>query len=249
MVAFKKTIAINQPFFLPYLPYFKLISSVDTFVIFDSVQFTRGRWANRNRIPNRSTRGWFFFGFPTKRKSLQSKYYETEIAYGTSWQKKLRHTLEQHYGRAPFYRDALKLLGPVWPTGGNPTHLVDLNETLLEKVSHYLGYDVNWVRSSSLERDFANISSLSGKDRVFEICHSLGATSYHNLPGGVELYTNEEFRNKDLDIRFVSPMDLDLIKSKFPKASEFSILDIIMWHSPAEVREILDMIELVEGQN
>ena len=45
-------IAIQQPYFYPYLGYFKLIKSVDKFVFFNNVQYIRRGWVNRNRISN-----------------------------------------------------------------------------------------------------------------------------------------------------------------------------------------------------
>ena len=43
-------VAIMQPYFLPYIGYFQLISAVDVFVIYDEVEFTKKGWINRNRI-------------------------------------------------------------------------------------------------------------------------------------------------------------------------------------------------------
>ena len=43
-------VAIMQPYFLPYVGYFHLINSVDEFVIYDNIQYTKKGWINRNRI-------------------------------------------------------------------------------------------------------------------------------------------------------------------------------------------------------
>ena len=45
-----KKIAIMQPYFFPYIGYFQLINSVDEFVIYDNIQYTKKGWINRNRI-------------------------------------------------------------------------------------------------------------------------------------------------------------------------------------------------------
>ena len=41
-------LAIMQPYLFPYLGYFQLINSVDTFVIYDDVNYIKGGWINRN---------------------------------------------------------------------------------------------------------------------------------------------------------------------------------------------------------
>ena len=45
-----KKIAIMQPYFFPYIGYFQLINSVDEFIIYDNIQYTKGGWINRNQI-------------------------------------------------------------------------------------------------------------------------------------------------------------------------------------------------------
>lgn len=43
-------VAIMQPYFFPYIGYWQLINSVDTFVIYDNIQYTKKGWINRNRF-------------------------------------------------------------------------------------------------------------------------------------------------------------------------------------------------------
>jgi hypothetical protein len=45
-----KSIAIMQPYFLPYIGYFQLINNVDQFVLYDNIKYTKKGWINRNRI-------------------------------------------------------------------------------------------------------------------------------------------------------------------------------------------------------
>ena len=45
-----KKIAIMQPYIFPYIGYFHLINSVDEFIIYDNIQYTKKGWINRNRI-------------------------------------------------------------------------------------------------------------------------------------------------------------------------------------------------------
>ena len=43
-------IAIMQPYLFPYIGYWQLINAVDTFVIFDDVNFINKSFINRNKI-------------------------------------------------------------------------------------------------------------------------------------------------------------------------------------------------------
>jgi hypothetical protein len=46
------TVAIMQPYFIPYAGYFRLFAATDLFVIYDCVQFARRGWVHRNRLPD-----------------------------------------------------------------------------------------------------------------------------------------------------------------------------------------------------
>ena len=44
------TMAIMQPYFIPYAGYFRLFAASDLFVIYDCVQFPRRGWVHRNKL-------------------------------------------------------------------------------------------------------------------------------------------------------------------------------------------------------
>ena len=53
-----KKIAISQSNYIPWRGYFDLINSVDEFVFFDEVQYTRRDWRNRNKIIINNKEKW-----------------------------------------------------------------------------------------------------------------------------------------------------------------------------------------------
>src|SRR5215212_9434208 len=48
------TVAIMQPYFVPYAGYFRLFAASDLFVIYDCVQFPRRGWVHRNLLVDAS---------------------------------------------------------------------------------------------------------------------------------------------------------------------------------------------------
>src|SRR6266571_5343273 len=50
------TVAIMQPYFVPYAGYFRLLAAADLFVLYDCVQFPRRGWVHRNRLPDATGR-------------------------------------------------------------------------------------------------------------------------------------------------------------------------------------------------
>ena len=43
-------LGIMQPYLFPYIGYWQLLNTVDTFIIYDNIQFMNNRWFNRNNI-------------------------------------------------------------------------------------------------------------------------------------------------------------------------------------------------------
>jgi len=45
-----KSLAVMQPYFLPYVGYFQLINAADLFIVYDNIKYTKKGWINRNRF-------------------------------------------------------------------------------------------------------------------------------------------------------------------------------------------------------
>ena len=48
------TVAVMQPYFMPYVGYYRLFAAADVFVMYDCVQFPRRGWVHRNRFSTAS---------------------------------------------------------------------------------------------------------------------------------------------------------------------------------------------------
>ena len=66
-----KKIAILQSNYIPWKGYFDLISSVDEFILYDEMQYTKNDWRNRNRI--KSINGTNWLTIPVKIDNLFQK--------------------------------------------------------------------------------------------------------------------------------------------------------------------------------
>ena len=72
------SIAIMQPYFLPYIGYWQLLDVVDKFVIFDDVQFKKRGWINRNYILINSEK--FLITIPIKKHRRDAKICDINLA-------------------------------------------------------------------------------------------------------------------------------------------------------------------------
>ena len=82
-------VIIRQPWYLPYLGFFKKIQSCDLFIYPDDAQYQKGLWNNRNKI--RTFEGSAWLTVPLYHKFGQ-KLNEVRIANNENWNKKHRMT-------------------------------------------------------------------------------------------------------------------------------------------------------------
>ena len=92
-----KKIAILQSNYIPWKGYFDIMGSVDEFIIYDEMQYTKNDWRNRNKI--KTTNGLIWLTIPVKIEKLNQKINETKIA-DNKWYIKHKNSLQTNYGKA-----------------------------------------------------------------------------------------------------------------------------------------------------
>ncbi len=166
-------IAIVQSGYVPWKGYFDLIHSVDEFVLFDDVQFTRRDWRNRNRIKTPRGPAWLTIPVNTKAKYLDPV--KDMTVSEPSWGVQHWKTVAANYARARYfsrYADAFEHLY----LGRQDTHLSAINYTWIQTICEILGIDTKLSWSMDYEL-------LKGKtERLIGICRQAGAKSYISGP-------------------------------------------------------------------
>ena len=167
-----KRIAILQSNYIPWRGYFDLIASVDEFIIYDDVQYTKNDWRNRNRIKTRQGLQWMTV--PVRVKGLHQNIRETMID-GTHWAKKHWRTLEFNYSMAPHFTEIANWLAPIYLEERH-AHLSLLNRRLLEAICGYFGIVTRLTNSWDYE--------LAGDktERLANLCRQASATEYVSGP-------------------------------------------------------------------
>ena len=95
-------LGIMQPYFMPYLGYFSLIKNTDEFILFDTVQFIRHGWIERNRILKPSG-GWQYFQVPIiKENGRETVIKNVRINNSENWKSKILAQLQHYKKKAPY---------------------------------------------------------------------------------------------------------------------------------------------------
>ncbi|MGK5077189.1 WbqC family protein [Janthinobacterium sp. HLX7-2] len=231
------TLAIMQPYFLPYLGYFQLLAAVDKFVLFDDVNYIQRGWINRNRLLMNGAA--HIFTVPLRGASQNRLICDITLLEERAWRDKLLRTLRQAYARAPYYRVVAELLERVI---SHPTLRLDhflLNS--LREVMSYLSLETELINTS---RVYGN-ASLSGQDRILDICIKEHATCYINPIGGTALYQRETFLQHGIALQYLQARPISYPQGKNLPVSGLSIVDVLMYNSIPVVQQFLIEKDLV----
>lgn len=221
-------LAIMQPYFMPYIGYFQLIGAVDVFVVYDNIKYTKKGWINRNRFLQNGTNA--MFSLPLKKDSDSLHVVERELAEDFNRDKFL-NLLKGAYSRAPHFEEILPLLEQI-------VHCEDHN--LFRFIHHsiicicqFIGICTD-IRVSS---DIAINHELKSQDKVIALCQALGADTYINPIGGLDLYEKEVFNASDIELKFIKSKPFEYAQFGKDFVPWLSIVDVLMFNSLDAVRE------------
>lgn len=188
-------VAVMQPYFYPYMGYYRLMAYADIFVIFDCVQFPRRGRVHRTELPGlMGKNNWLTLPLIRANRSTAIKVIRLAAQAGTIMQEKL--ITNEWY---------LTASGPMAAWIKKDLHepgdsLATFLTRQLTFVRDQLGFTCDLIQSSQLELE----AKLRGQDRVLEIARRLGATTYINAPGGKHLYNKEMFETSGVTLQFLS---------------------------------------------
>ncbi len=231
------TLAIMQPYLLPYIGYLQLMKVVDTFVFYDDVAFINKGWINRNRMLVNGRD--FMFTVPLKEASQNKLINEVYIDSSTQWRSKFLKTIEQSYKKAPQFEPAMNLIEKI--IANDTEKINDFIADSFEILNQYLGIETTIIRTSSIYQN----ASLKAQERILDICKQENASNYVNPIGGLELYDKTVFEQHDIQLNFIKskPVHYPQFKNEF--VPWLSVLDVLMFNDIQTTNLFLNDYELM----
>ncbi len=220
-----------QPYFFPYIGYFQLIGSVNLFVIYDNIKYTKKGWINRNRFLRNGAE--CVFTVPLRKDSDFLDVRDRAVAADFD-RGKMVDQLREAYRRAPYFKEAFPIVEK--SVMAPQDNLFEYIRNSVIEVCRYLGVGTRIVRSSSLAID----PTLKAQDKVLALCKAAGASVYVNAIGGQELYSREEFCASGVDLRFLKTHPIEYPQFGDPFVPWLSIIDVMMFNPVARIREFLE---------
>ena len=228
------TLGIMQPYLFPYIGYWQLINAVNTFVIYDDVNFIKQGYINRNSILTNGKSQQITLELIG---ASQNKLIN-EISVGNNKNKVLK-TIKQNYSKAPYYNEIIIIIEEI--LNNEEKNLAKFIGFSLMKISNYLGINTKFMFSSDIEKN----NDLKAQEKVLEICKILQANKYINAIGGQELYSKAIFRKNKMELNFLKTKLVEYKQFNYEFVAYLSIIDVLMFNDKKKVIHYLNDFELI----
>lgn len=232
------SVAVMQPYFLPYLGYWQLINAVDQFILYDNIKFTKKSWIRRNRLLINGDESLFTLPIKNDSDSLDIRERILSDSFEIE-REKILYKIKHAYKRAPQYHIVFPIIENCFRYENK--NLFQFIHYSIETVAQYLDIDTRIHISSSIEMDH----SLTNKDRVIATCKALSEDIYINPIGGQSLYNKTFFLERGVKLQFLQTYLLDYKQYEHDFIANLSIIDVMMFNSKEKVKELLNQYDLI----
>jgi len=220
-------IGIMQPYFFPYIGYFQLIDSVDTYVNLDHVSFMKRSYMVRNVLKTDIK-----VNIPVLNGSQNKSCTEVMVLFDGKWFTKLLKTIEFNYSKSKNYSEIVnRFILPL--ENYNGLSISEFNLNIIKEVCGYLDIKTEIIDSS------VGLTELKKGDGLIDISKKLNHNSYVNSIGGQKLYQKEYFKSKDIQLNFIEMGDVQF-KNKYA-----SILDLLFEYDRDYIKNELKKYRLL----
>lgn len=213
-------VSIHQPNYIPWLGFFNKILQSDIYIVFDDVQFPRGKdFAYRNKI--KTPQGGKWLSLPVSNKSELVEWRHALLSTDVDWRTEHLNHITAAYKNAPYYTEVFTLLETIYDK--DYTTIQDLNLAIIQAVLDIYNWEGRVVKSSEL-----NINE-RGLDKIIGLLTEVSATSYITGVGaGSQRYIDETvFDNNDIELQYQDFTHPEYLQQHGNFEANMSIIDLL----------------------
>lgn len=214
-------LAAIQSSYIPWKGYFDVIGSVDEFILYDDVQFTKNDWRNRNQIKTREGAEWLTIPVRTTGRFGQL-IQDVEIA-DPRWSAKHWKTLQANYSRARFWEPIEPEVRALYEKAEPEQSLSRVNEIFLHGLCSLLGIRTRMRRAQEFDLP------VDRNDRLIALCRATGCSGYLSGPAAREYLDQERFKRSGIEVRWMDYCGYREYRQLFapPFIHQVSVLDLL----------------------
>ena len=232
-------VAIMQPYFMPYIGYFSLIKHVDQFILFDTPQFIRHGWIERNRIlkPNGEP---LYIKVSIKKHQRETAINKLVIDNSENWKNKVLAQLMAYRKTAPNYWKVIKLLKEILEY--ETESIVEFNYLSLRKICDYLNIKTEIKIWSEMNVEIEEVKAPD--EWALNICKALDIKDYYNAIGGNTFFDKCKYEKAGISINFMETEPTAYKQFSNIFVPYLSIIDVMMFCDKEQINDMIDNINL-----
>jgi hypothetical protein len=186
-------LAVLQSNYIPWKGYFDLMAMADLFVVYDSVQYTKNDWRNRNLLPSPTGPTWLTIPIATAGRADQS--INEAVIGDRRWARKHWQTVAHLLVRRPAFADYREVWQAWWVEAGSYELLHDVNVFFLRRLADQLGIETPIVDDREYE-----LPADSPTGKLVRLCQHVGADRYVTGPAGLNYLELERFTQQGIAV-------------------------------------------------
>jgi len=192
-----KILVAHQPECLPWLGFFAKASMGDLYLLFDSLQFVKEHWHNRNKIRIHNNTQWV--SIPVLNKSKQQKINEVRIDNTKNWKKKHLNAFKLNYQKSLFFDEIYSEIELLYKN--EYEYLLEFNEAFIRYGFDKFNINIPIIKSSQLEKEGYQ---LNGKktDLILNLCDITKTDAFVFGNGGHEYVDKNKLNNSEIEFIF-----------------------------------------------
>jgi hypothetical protein len=226
-------VGIMQPYLFPYLGYYQLAYHSDKFVFYDDAAYQTRGFINRNNLlsQGKSQRFTLAVKKASQNKKINELYFSNEVS-------KILKTITYAYQKAPYFYDVMPIIESVLCENNRNVAKISTSSIIL--IFNYLGINKEYLLSSLIDYD----RQTNAANKLISICKCLDVSEYCNAKNGADLYSKEEFLEQGIALSFIKMKPITYFQNQQYFINNLSIIDILMWNSKVQVKDLLGQYEL-----
>lgn len=221
----RKKLMVSQSNYIPWKGFFDSINTVDEYIIFDDMQYTKRDWRNRNKIKTRNGSCWL--SIPVKVSGRYSQKINETVTQEGRWAEKHWKTIQSNYARAKFFHLYQAFLEKLYFDAASISHLSHVNYHFIRTLCSVLGIrtKISWSSDYILQ---------GGRtERLVRLCRQANATDYFSGPAAKNYLDDKMFLNEGITVHYFDYSGYPVYSQLFGEFDHaVSIVDLLLNEGP-----------------
>ena len=187
-------IAIIQSCYIPWKGFFDLIGRCDRYVMYDSAQFVKGHWHNRNRIKTAAGAKWLTIPVKTSGQ-LGQPIRDVEVS--EKWADRHWSTIKQAYKQARHFADHAELVRSWYEQADKTESLSQINAIFIAGIASLLKLTTTITTDAEYRLEGAP------SEKVLAIVRAAGADRYLSGPSAKSYLDESIFAARGIAVEWM----------------------------------------------